>query len=88
MSAGAGEPNEALRAWLIAATAEVVAQGDYPRQGGHLRLAKTVIARTFVPARKFYEIFQSEEDCFVAAFEEGVDRLSRAVLKAARREKG
>jgi AcrR family transcriptional regulator len=42
-----------------------------------------VAARAGVPQSAFYEFFQSSEDCFLAAFEEGLGRLSEAVLEAA-----
>jgi DNA-binding MarR family transcriptional regulator len=34
----------------------------------------------------FSEVFQSAEDCFLAAFEEGLERLSEVVRQAAARE--
>jgi AcrR family transcriptional regulator len=41
-----------------------------------------VAARAGVPQSAFYEFFQSSEDCFLAAFEEGLGRLSEAVAVA------
>jgi len=37
-----------------------------------------------VPESRFGEIFETAEDCITAAFKEGLDRLSQAVLQAAR----
>jgi AcrR family transcriptional regulator len=45
-----------------------------------------VVARAGVEEGAFYEIFRSAEDCFLAAFEEGLERLSEAVRRAAGRE--
>ncbi|HYM45492.1 MAG TPA: helix-turn-helix domain-containing protein [Solirubrobacteraceae bacterium] len=45
-----------------------------------------MVARAGVPASAFHEVFQSEEECLQAAFDEGVARLSEAVLEAARRK--
>ena len=45
-----------------------------------------MIARAGVSQRAFYEIFGSIEDCFLAAFEEALARLSVAVEEAAGRE--
>jgi AcrR family transcriptional regulator len=40
-----------------------------------------VVRRSGVSKRAFFEVFQSEADCFSAAFEEGLGRLSRTVLE-------
>lgn len=45
-----------------------------------------MVSRTGVPARAFYEIFESDVDCFSAAFQEGVARVTRAVGEAIKRE--
>ncbi len=45
-----------------------------------------MVARAGVPESAFHEIFESAEDCFLAAFEEGLKRLSDAVDEAAGRE--
>lgn len=42
--------------------------------------------RAGVSEREFYEVFHNAEECFSAAFEDGLARLSTAVLKAAGRE--
>ncbi len=45
-----------------------------------------VTARAGVSESAFYEVFESAEECFLAAFEEGLTRLSAAVEQAAGRE--
>jgi AcrR family transcriptional regulator len=47
------------------------------------RLVKTVVTRAGLPESAFYEVFGSADECYRAAFEEGVARLSRSVLAAA-----
>ena len=42
--------------------------------------------RAGVPAGAFHEAFESAEDCYLAAFEEGLARLSQAVAQASQRE--
>jgi AcrR family transcriptional regulator len=41
-----------------------------------------VVARSGVSRRTFYEIFDDREDCFLAAFDEGVERIAREVAGA------
>jgi AcrR family transcriptional regulator len=45
-----------------------------------------VATRAGLSARAFHELFESTEDCYLAAFEEGLARLSHAVAEASRRE--
>jgi DNA-binding MarR family transcriptional regulator len=45
-----------------------------------------VVARAGVAEGALYEVFGSVEDCFLAAFEEGLGRLSEVVREAAGRE--
>ena len=45
-----------------------------------------MVARAGVPQSAFYEVFQSVEECFAAAFEESLARLSAVVERAAARE--
>ncbi|HTZ65227.1 MAG TPA: helix-turn-helix domain-containing protein [Solirubrobacteraceae bacterium] len=42
--------------------------------------------RAGLSARAFHELFETAEDCYLAAFEEGLARLSHAVAEASRRE--
>ena len=46
------------------------------------RLVKTVATHAGLPEGAFYEVFQSADECYRAAFEEGVARISRGVLAA------
>src|SRR6202035_2490916 len=41
-----------------------------------------VVARSGVSRRTFYEIFEDREDCFLAAFEEAIDRTTAVVVPA------
>jgi len=45
-----------------------------------------VVARAGVPQSAFLEVFESPEDCILASFSEGLQRLSEAVKEAARSE--
>ncbi len=64
------------RARLLAAMTEVVCE----RGAGHATVAR-VVERAGVSRRTFYELFDDREDCFLAAFEEGMERASRYVLE-------
>jgi AcrR family transcriptional regulator len=54
--------------------------------GSDPRLDTTVVTRAGVSQSAFYEAFESVEDCILAAFEEGLARLSEVVEEAAGRE--
>jgi AcrR family transcriptional regulator len=41
-----------------------------------------VVARSGVSRRTFYEIFEDREDCFLAAFDETIERVAAAVVSA------
>lgn len=41
-----------------------------------------VVGRSGVSRRTFYEIFTDREDCFLAAFDEGIEQVSKPVLAA------
>ena len=45
-----------------------------------------MVARAGTSTRDFYEIFDSSQDCFLAAFEEGLGRLTATVEEATRHE--
>jgi len=45
-----------------------------------------VVARAGVPQSAFLEVFESPEDCILASFSEGLERLSGAVKEATHRE--
>ena len=51
------------------------------RGAGNVTVAH-VVERAGVSRRTFYEIFEDREDCFLAAFEEGIARASVYVLDA------
>jgi len=46
----------------------------------------TLVARTGISETAFHAVFETPEDCITAAFNEGMQRLSGAVLQAARSE--
>ena len=69
----ASQDMDSLRQRLIAATAEVVGEGGDPR------LINTVARRAGVSETAFYGVFANVEECYLAAFEEGLGRLSRGV---------
>jgi hypothetical protein len=51
------------------------------------RLLWTVVSDCSVSEREFYDVFDSVDDCVLAAFEEGLARLYRIVVDTAGREK-
>ncbi len=79
VAAGPGDQTGTLRARLIAATVEIVAEASHPR-------LETVAARAGVSEGAFHEVFESPEECFSAAFDEGFTRLSAVIEEAAGRE--
>jgi AcrR family transcriptional regulator/DNA-binding MarR family transcriptional regulator len=66
-----GNVNEIQRARLLGATVEAVAELGYAR----LTVVQ-VIARARVSRKTFYDLFLDRDDCFLAAFEQGVSRAS------------
>jgi AcrR family transcriptional regulator len=73
---GAGrELSDVQRARILAAMVDVASDLG----AGNATVAR-VVARSGVSRRTFYELFSDREDCFLAAFEEGVARASRYVL--------
>jgi AcrR family transcriptional regulator len=68
---------EIQRARLLTAMVEVTAE----RGAGNVTVAH-VVARSGVSRRTFYEQFEDREDCFLAAFEDGIARLAAAILPA------
>jgi AcrR family transcriptional regulator len=65
------------RARMLAAMVEVNAE----RGAAGVTVAH-VVARAGVSRRTFYEVFADREDCFLAAFDDGVARATRYVLDA------
>jgi AcrR family transcriptional regulator len=66
---------EIQRARLLAAMVEVSGE-----RGAANATVAHVVERARVSRRTFYELFEDREDCFLAAFEDGVGRASRYVL--------
>jgi AcrR family transcriptional regulator len=74
---GREKVSEIQRARMLAAMAEVAAE----RGAANVTVAH-VVARSGVSRRTFYEIFEDREDCFLAAFDDAIERLSARVLPA------
>lgn len=72
-----GNVTEIQRARMLAATVEAVAELGYAR----LTVAQ-VIARARVSRKTFYDLFLDRDDCFLAAFEQGVTRASAVAREA------
>ncbi len=80
---GAGAPvTEAERARLLDATVAAVDEFGY-RQTTVRGLAR----RAGISQRVFYELFRDREDCFLAAFDRGVDGLAFAATPAWRSQR-
>ncbi len=73
--------SEIQRMRILAAMAEVASE----RGAGSVTVAH-VVARGGVSRRTFYDLFSDREECFLAAFEEAIGRVSGLVLKAYGRE--
>jgi AcrR family transcriptional regulator/DNA-binding MarR family transcriptional regulator len=65
------------RARMIAAMVEVAGE-----RGALDASVSHVVARSGVSRRTFYEIFAGREDCFLAAFDDAVERAAEAVASA------
>ncbi len=74
---GAEQVAEIQRARMLTAMAEVANE----RGAANATVAR-VVARSGVSRRTFYELFSGREDCFLAAFDDGVARLAREVIPA------
>ncbi len=70
---------EIQRARMIAALVEVAGE----RGVGGVTVAH-IVARSGVSRRTFYELFDDREDCFLAAFDQAVERGARSVVPAFR----
>jgi AcrR family transcriptional regulator/DNA-binding MarR family transcriptional regulator len=67
--------NEIQRARILAGIVEECAsRGAANVTVGH------IVARAGVSRRTFYELFDDREDCFLGAFDDGVNRVSRSLL--------
>jgi AcrR family transcriptional regulator len=72
-----GPVNRLQRARLLVATAEASAE-----LGAANVTVSHIIARAGVSRRTFYELFEDREDCFLAAFDDGISRIAEEVLPA------
>ena len=68
---------EIQRVRMLAAAAQVVAEHGY----GGMSVAR-VTGRARVSRRTFYELFEDREDCFLAVFDEAVDRARTVAIRA------
>jgi AcrR family transcriptional regulator len=73
---------EIQRRRMLAAMVEVAAE----RGAGNVTVAD-VVGRSGVSRRTFYEIFEDREDCFLAAFEESIERAAQQVVPAYREQR-
>jgi AcrR family transcriptional regulator len=69
--------SEIQQARMVAAMVEIASE-----RGLADATVARVVARAGVSRRTFYELFEDREDCFLAAFDEGVAQASRYVLDA------
>jgi AcrR family transcriptional regulator len=72
-----GRVDEIQRARVLGAVCEVVAE----RGAGGATVAH-VVARAGMSRRTFYELFADREDCFLAAFDQAVERAAARVVPA------
>jgi AcrR family transcriptional regulator len=66
---------EIQRARMLSATVEVVSE----RGAGNVTVAD-VVSRSGVSRRTFYEIFEDREDCFLAAFDDAIEKMAARVV--------
>jgi AcrR family transcriptional regulator len=69
------------RARMLSALVEVVGE----RGAGAVAVAH-VVARSGVSRRTFYEIFADREDCYLAAFDDAIEKIAAVVIPAYERE--
>jgi AcrR family transcriptional regulator len=78
--------HEALRAAAVQRSQRlriVFAAAEAAREQGLPQLSvATIVARSGVSRRSFYELFENREACLLATFDEGVQRAASAVLPA------
>src|SRR4051812_30467577 len=70
---------ESQRTRMLSAMASAVAEKGYSRTA-----VADVIDRAGVSRKTFYEHFANKEECFLAAYDEGVDLLLEAIDEAVR----
>jgi len=76
-ASGREQVAEIQRARILAAMVDVVAE----RGAANVTVAR-VVARSGVSRRTFYELFSDREDCFLAAFDDVVERIAAVVVPA------
>jgi AcrR family transcriptional regulator/DNA-binding MarR family transcriptional regulator len=76
------EVDDIQRARIVSAMVEVSAEVGYIGAA-----VAPVVARAGVSRRTFYELFEGREDCFLAAFEWGVDQACSMVVEAYRSQR-
>jgi AcrR family transcriptional regulator/DNA-binding MarR family transcriptional regulator len=69
--------SEIQRARMLHAMAEVAAE-----RGAANATVAHVVARSGVSRRTFYDLFEDREDCFMAAFEDALEKVSQRALAA------
>jgi AcrR family transcriptional regulator len=74
---GRGQVAELQRARMLTAMVREISE----RGGANVSVAH-VVARSGVSRRMFYEIFDDREDCFLAAFDEAMERVAAVVVCA------
>jgi AcrR family transcriptional regulator len=74
---GREQVSEIQRARMLAAMVEVASE-----RGAAGVTVADVVARSGVSRRTFYELFSDREDCFLAAFEDGIARIAGDVIPA------
>src|SRR6476660_10312168 len=72
-----GHVTEIQRARMIAAMIDVVSE----RTRANATVAH-VVARSGVSRRTFYEHFEDREDCFLAAFDDAIEKIAAVVIPA------
>ncbi len=78
-----GQVTEIQRGRMLTATVEAVEEVGYAR----LTVAQ-VIGRAKVSRKTFYDVFLDREDCFLAAFNEAIDRMEAIASEAYEAEDG
>jgi AcrR family transcriptional regulator len=74
---GHRQVSDIQRARMLAAMVEEVAE-----HGASNVTVAHVVARSGVSRRTFYELFSDREDCFLAAFDDGIARIASEVIPA------
>jgi AcrR family transcriptional regulator/DNA-binding MarR family transcriptional regulator len=78
-----GQVTEIQRSRMLAAAVEAVADVGY----SGMTIAQ-VIGRARVSRKTFYDVFRDREDCFLAAFDQGVERARAVAIEAYEQEGG